>query len=109
MRKTQRILFYLFSGLGPGKEFVMRLRRTDSMIPGEEELIMAAGGPLSEFECKNLPSHQVDDVIMHEEERTDRAEVPYFKDDHFECFPPDDYVQVEKRIGIVLLDLASNT
>ncbi|PFX11731.1 putative serine/threonine-protein kinase [Stylophora pistillata] len=83
---------------GTGKEFVMRLRRTDSMIPGEGELIMAAGGPLSEFECKNLPSHQVDDVIMHDEERTDRAEVPYFKDDHFECFPPDDYVQVERRI-----------
>ena len=68
------------------------------MTSAETELIMAAGESsktnlqdfmekqrqmLKEFEGKNLPDNQVNDVNMHDEERTDSAENFHFKEDHF--------------------------
>lgn len=48
-----------------------------------QEFIEKQRQMLREFEGKNLPDNQDNDVIMHDEERTDSAENFHFKEDHF--------------------------
>ncbi|PFX21246.1 Ubiquitin carboxyl-terminal hydrolase CYLD [Stylophora pistillata] len=86
------------------KESVMKLRRTNSMTSAETELIVAAGESsktdpqefiekqrqmFREFEGKNIPDNQDNDVTMQDEERTDSAENFHIKDDHFKSTPQD--------------------
>ena len=90
--------------LGTSAESARKLRRTNSMTSAETELMMAAGESsqtdpkefiekqrqiLREFEDQNLPDNQDNEVIMHDEERTDSAENFHFKDDHFKNTPQD--------------------
>ena len=105
-------LFCIFI-LGTSTESARKLRRTNSMTSAETELIMAAGESsktdpqefiekqrqmLREFEGKNLPDNQDNDVIMHDEERTDSAENFHFKDDHFKNTPQDRSVNEGNKI-----------
>ena len=110
--------FFIFN-LGASTESVRKLRRTNSMT--EIELIMAAGESsktnpqefvekqrqmLREFECKNLPDNQDNDVIVHGEESTDSAEYFDLNDAHFKDTPPVGFGQNKERT--VHLGLASS-
>ncbi|XP_022777778.1 ubiquitin carboxyl-terminal hydrolase CYLD-like [Stylophora pistillata] len=101
------------SDRGASKESLRKLRRTNSLTTAETQLIMAAGESsktdtlefiekqremLKEFEGKNLPDNQDNDVVMQDEERTDSAGNFDFKDDHFESSPPDKSVHHGKQI-----------
>lgn len=107
-------LFCIFI-LGSSKESVRKLRRTNSTISAETELIMAAGESgksnpqefiekqhqmLREFEGKNLPDIQDNVVIVHDGERTDSAENFLFKDGHLKNTPQDRSVSLGTKITV---------
>ena len=99
--------------LGTSTESVRKLRRTNSMTSAETELMMAAGESsktdpkefiekqrqmFREFEGQNLPDSQDNDVIMHDEERTDSAGNIHFEDDHFKNTPQDRFLSDGTKI-----------